>query len=871
MPKNNNHKPILHMNHLEALLKASDSGIIKQNALQLRWRDVSRTVRQANSKNKIGIYQQFVYDKTRHSHDAVVVLTEQADLDMELPNLALLVRQVLSESGLDAMLDRDIEAKIGTFFSLKLVSEEELDHAEVSHFQLQLFSPYGNWYFLRSVGYDTAQEYAFSEAQRLHNEAWETILVWAGDVLRVGADEGDTPRSRALARLYSRTQMDTVLGISERVIRIANKNGALPRQECPDGAKRMRAMDVHKIRDDDDFRQQLEDLVEVNIWQIRAVTNLKISFLRNYLQQAGLKSVGRSKSNDPFASVWYNWGDVRRILWDTGGHPTLRDIEQLEDSDGFGREQWWSDRIIQIHEDILEQQRQRQEEKARLRREEREQREALRVQMIDNFPSWIREENIEQFATIHVGPTNSGKTHDAIQELAQARSGWYLAPLRLLAREWFERLNQMGVICNLLTGEERIEIPGAWITSATIEMFNPEIQAECVVVDEAHLLGDNQRGWAWTRAIVNTTASNLQVITAPHGLNLITKFLDSMGVEKGIIHHQRLVPLEVASTPWHLEELPPRAILIAFSRRDVLHLKYQLQRLGRNVSVVYGALPPEVRLKQARRFAEGEADLCVATDAVGMGLNLPADHVIFTAINKFDGNTQRRLMASEVQQIAGRAGRYGFSEQGMVGALDSFMLEQIRAMMKQNIPDERFARLAPRTDEIELLQGDLVERLTIWQQLNAVPDVLRTIVKSTELEDRLELAQFLSLADLNKLGVEAGLTLVNAPVRKESREYWMDCTTAILQDQTLPLPPLPPPAIHEGKSLKDAEMVIACMDVYLWLGYRSMFRHLCLDRDAIVNQRDHLTREIDLALLRKFDPNTRGNRRRASDMWYDDK
>src|SRR5260370_42336236 len=110
-------------------------------------------------------------------------------------------------------------------------------------------------------------------------------------------------------------------------------------------------------------------------------------------------------------------------------------------------------------------------------------------------------------------------------------------------------------------------------------------------------------------------------------------------------------------------------MVVGLSREIVLGLKVELERMGRSVSVVYGNLPPEVRRRQAARFAAGETEICVATDAVGMGLNLPADNVCFYELEKFDGKDVRTLTTNEVRQIGGRAGRYGLSQEGLIGAL----------------------------------------------------------------------------------------------------------------------------------------------------------------------------------------------------------
>ncbi|NJL92305.1 MAG: hypothetical protein HC915_00585 [Anaerolineae bacterium] len=711
------------------------------------------------------------------------------------------------------------------------------------------------WFYLRTESGEAVYDYALAEAERLHEAAWQAVAEWAGPELREGArlTGQEPPKTQALARLYSRHQLENALALPLRVLRLLLQQEKMEHRLCPDGVVRFRAQDVHQLRDNPARLQDVEDEFELTSHQLRLLTDLKLNYLRTHLHNAGVKPTG-SRGQGHNETLWYRWGDVRQVFWPDGDHPNIADIELIEETGGSGRA-WWSDQLTALHDEIEDKKRKRRDARDRRRQEMREQRAQLRAQMIDNFPSWLRDPEFEQTAFIHVGPTNSGKTHDALVELSKTESGWYLAPLRLLAREVFEKLNRMGVYCSLLTGEERIDVPGATFTAATVEMFNPLHSGDCVVVDEAHLVGDDQRGWAWTQALVRAEAPQLRVITAPHGLNLLTRIFENTGVETQVLHHQRMVPLEVADRPWDLSHLPPRTILVAFTRRDVLRLKYELQQMGRSVAVVYGALPPEVRLKQAERFARGEVEICVATDAVGMGLNLPADNVVFSTLRKFDGKQRRRLEASELQQIAGRAGRFGMSERGLVNGINKGILDEVRKLMNQPIPDVGAARLAPRTDEIELLEGDLVERLITWQKLNAIPDDLRGIVTSTEMDDRIELARFLSYEDLFKLGVDRALTLVNAPVRSESQEYWVECATAILEDTELPQPPPSLTRISEGASLKRAEAVIACIDIYLWLAYRQPFQHLVQDVQPIMLQREALIREMDLALMKKFDPN----------------
>ncbi|MFP4321258.1 MAG: helicase-related protein [Anaerolineales bacterium] len=867
-------KPTLLPDELAQLIKDSPEGIIDRRDLQRHWQDINDTIRQARRREDIATYNELVYDPQRVDKEYAIQLAHQNGRGVaQLPDFTQIIRQTLADANAPAMVRQDLEAAVGDYFSVQLLRDDILEEAGVHTLELKLFEPYNEWFYLSSQEYDRVYDHALTVAAERHDAEWLEIAEWAGDEQRVGAQPGETARSVALSRLYSRSQAESVLDISERVFRIALRDGILARRVCPDGAKRMRAADVHHLQHDPDLRQTLEDKLEINIWQIRNLTGLKISYLRTLLHNDGVRPSSRSRRKSSHRgknSAYYRWGAVRKVLWPAGDHPTMSDIDIIEETGGAGKEAWWSDKIIEIHREIDAQKQQQREARERRRQQREAQREALRAQMIENFPKWLAEEEVEQIAYIHVGPTNSGKTHDALQELAAAGSGWYLAPLRLLAREMFERLNKMGVYCNLLTGEERINVPGATFTAATVEMFNAGESGNCVVLDEAHMVADEQRGWAWTRALVNSQAPQMRVITAPHGLNLLSKIFQNRGIEIQILYHERLVPLEVAPEAWPIEDLPNRTILIAFSRRDVLRLKYVLQQRGRSVSVVYGALPPEVRLRQAQRFAYGETDICVATDAVGMGLNLPADNVVFSTLTKFDGRELRRIDANECQQIAGRAGRFGLSDKGWVTGVDDEMLRHIRHLMHQQVPSVEYARLAPRTDELELLEGDLAQRLITWQQLNAIPDELRDIVSSTEMDEKIELARLLSYEDLMYLGIDRALTLVNAPTRKESWEYWVECATAILRDEMMPAPPPPPNDIREGATLKQAEASIACMDIYLWLSYREPFQHLAEEPQAVVEQREELTRQIDLALMRRFDPTLAGRRGRRRGAWFEE-
>jgi len=405
----------------------------------------------------------------------------------------------------------------------------------------------------------------------------------------------------------------------------------------------------------------------------------------------------------------------------------------------------------------------------------------------------------------------------------------------------------------LLTGEERIDIPGAQITAATVEMFNPQQSGECVLIDEAHLLADPDRGWAWTRALMGAEAPDLQVIGAPTVRGLVEKLAGAAAVEFDVEEHERLTPLRMARHHWPIEELPARTILVAFSRAAVLGLKVALEERGRKVSVVYGNLPPEVRRKQADRFANGQTEICVATDAVGMGLNLPADQVCFAEVYKFDGRELRVLTPNEVRQIGGRAGRYLLSTVGEIGATTPEDLELIGDLFEAPVEDLTHARVAPTVEDIAMIPGHLAERLERWSALESIPDSLRGALKTADMTERIELASLLTQPEVDALGLSAAMRLINAPTQQNTRPYWRSCASAILARVDMPLPPTLRSRIDDHTDLEWAELCIRCADIYLWLSSRREFAPYGSDVFTVRTLRSEWSRMIDEALIRRVD------------------
>lgn len=315
---------------------------------------------------------------------------------------------------------------------------------------------------------------------------------------------------------------------------------------------------------------------------------------------------------------------------------------------------------------------------------------------------------------LHLGDTNTGKTYQALQRLKAAESGIYLAPLRILALENFERLNREGVPCGLLTGEEELAVPGAHHLCCTVEKASLGDPYQVAVIDEVQLLSDSQRGDAWTRAILGLRCPEIHLCGAALAKEQLVTMIESCGDDYELTEYSRLVPLRLLSDPVQLSTPEPGDAFVAFSKRRVIALSAHFRRRGVAASVIYGDLPPEVRRVQYDKFISGEHAVLVATDAIGMGVNLPVRRIIFTDVEKFDGESLRPLTPQEVKQIAGRAGRIGIFDVGYVGALDREALELIAERLEcKDAPAEQ-AVIGPSEAILQIDLLPLQEKLALW-------------------------------------------------------------------------------------------------------------------------------------------------------------
>ena len=254
-----------------------------------------------------------------------------------------------------------------------------------------------------------------------------------------------------------------------------------------------------------------------------------------------------------------------------------------------------------------------------------------------------------------LGPTNTGKTHLAIERLLAHASGIIGFPLRLLARENYDRMvaAKGARYVALITGEEKIIPPEARWFSCTVEAMPLDRHAEFVAVDEIQLCADPERGHDFTDRLLHARG---MVETMFLGAETIAPLMRRLVPSAQIETRPRLSQLSYAG-PAKLVRLPPRTAVVAFSAAEIYALAELIRRRKGGCAVVMGRLSPRTRNAQVALYQEREVDFLVATDAIGMGLNMNVDHVAFAGLGKFDGHRPRRLTAAEVGQIAGRAGR----------------------------------------------------------------------------------------------------------------------------------------------------------------------------------------------------------------------
>lgn len=314
---------------------------------------------------------------------------------------------------------------------------------------------------------------------------------------------------------------------------------------------------------------------------------------------------------------------------------------------------------------------------------------------------------------LHLGETNTGKTYNAMERLKKSSKGIYLAPLRILALENYEKLNREGVPCSLLTGEEDVIKEDASHISCTIEKLNVHEEYEIAVIDEIQLINDEQRGAAWTRALLGLRCKEIHICGAINTKELLINIIKDIGDDYTIKEYKRNIPLEVEEAPFRYKDVKEGDALVVFSKKRVLELALHYSNLGIKASMIYGDLPPEVRKEQYAQFLNKETTILITTDAIGMGINLPIKRIVFMETKKFDGYEFRFLKSQEVKQIAGRAGRKGIYDVGYVAAYGD-NAHFIKECIEKEDDKIIYAILGPSDDILSIKNAPLNDKLSVW-------------------------------------------------------------------------------------------------------------------------------------------------------------
>ena len=280
-----------------------------------------------------------------------------------------------------------------------------------------------------------------------------------------------------------------------------------------------------------------------------------------------------------------------------------------------------------------------------------------------------------------LGPTNTGKTHLAFEKMFSYSSGIFGFPLRLLARENYDKaVSRLGINnIALITGEEKIVPKEAKYYFCTVESMPTNMSVDCVIVDEIQLASDYERGHIFTDRLLNLRG-NFETIFL--GSIIIKDILKKLFPNIKITEKERFSKLSF-NPKQNLSKLKPRSAIIAFNVNKIYEIAENIRSHKGGAAVVLGSLSPRTRNAQVEIYENNKVDYLVATDAIGMGLNLNINHVCFSSLEKFDGRYNRNLQANEIGQIAGRAGRYkndgtfGYTKDA--GSLDPLIIKSIES------------------------------------------------------------------------------------------------------------------------------------------------------------------------------------------------
>ncbi|KAF9078533.1 P-loop containing nucleoside triphosphate hydrolase protein [Rhodocollybia butyracea] len=429
---------------------------------------------------------------------------------------------------------------------------------------------------------------------------------------------------------------------------------------------------------------------------------------------------------------------------------------------------------------------------------------------------------------LHVGPTNSGKTHHALRALAAAQSGVYAGPLRLLAHEIWERLNLGQIVpagieedAALPSLDSALDVASVGTTPAVRSQGNPLYVRKCnmitgeehkivdpdctlkydvAIIDEIQMITDVERGSAWTNAVLGINAKEVHLCGEETAVPIVQAILANTHDEIEVRRYERLTPLSISeSLDGDFKNVKKGDCVVTFSRNSIFQVREAIEKsTGMKCAVVYGKLPPEIRSGQASLFNDPNSgyDVIVGSDAIGMGLNLKIRRIVFEVVSKWDGHSKRPLSTSQTKQIAGRAGRFGMTEEkgGLVTTLlseDVPFLEKTLALPFTPLP---VAILGPNYDSSRAVAQALPPSAGLLTIFDA-----HIYVAKTKPHYRYALGN-ISNAITNvvdrwadKLALEDRITFLMAPVPwrdLESLQVVHKLMEAFARDLSVPVKPL---------------------------------------------------------------------------------
>jgi ATP-dependent RNA helicase SUPV3L1/SUV3 len=475
----------------------------------------------------------------------------------------------------------------------------------------------------------------------------------------------------------------------------------------------------------------------------------------------------------------------------------------------------------------------------------------------------------------HGGPTNSGKTYNAIERLKAARpemgGGVFCGPLRLLALEIYSRLNREGIYTNLLTGQERKEMPFASHVACTVEMVSTEKEYDVAVIDEIQMLADSQRGHSWTRAFLGIRAAELHVCGGMEAAELVRSLCKRVGDTFELREYERKSPLHAAdkSLGGDYGNIQSGDCVVAFSKKDLFAIRHEIEKkTAHRCGIVYGQLPPETRTQQASLFnTEGSGyDVLVASDAIGMGLNLNMRRVVFHSTAKAGAGQPTQLSATLLKQIAGRAGR--LSSQWDSGEVTCYRDEDMDYMRHTlNSPLEPLQRVGifPTMPQVSDFFDGMAQ---VSQREPDISDVMQEFMTLARLDEPYFVCGSnesktlaAAIAHIPGLSLEQRYELCLAPINTRDRVllfFMQQYVRSFAEGRAVAVNVRLPPrnyVPHNLDRMNDLCSKFAVLDLYMWLSNK--LPGSFVERELAVQQKAYIISLLEAGLrLRVSSPSS---------------